>query len=63
MEGIQFVVNGKGKKTNVLIDLEKYGNIWEEFYDRVLIETRKDEPRESLSSVREKLKQQGKLNA
>lgn len=63
MEGIQFVVNGKGKKTNVLIDLEKYGNLWEEFYDRVLIETRKNEPRESLSSVREKLRQQGKLNA
>ena len=33
MQGIQFVTNDKGKKIAVMIDLRKYGEIWEDFYD------------------------------
>lgn len=62
MEGIQFVVDATGKKKAVLIDLEKYGELWEDFYDRLIAHLRVDEPRESLESVRAFLQQQGKLN-
>ena len=33
MEGIQYVIDDKGQKTAVLIDLMKYGKLWEDFYD------------------------------
>jgi len=33
MEGIQFVVDDAGKKKAVLIDLEEWGEAWENIYD------------------------------
>ncbi len=33
MEGIQFVVDGDGNKTAVVIDLARYGELLEEFFD------------------------------
>ncbi|HEX6385388.1 MAG TPA: hypothetical protein VF177_12010 [Anaerolineae bacterium] len=62
MEGIQFVVDDKGEKTAVLIDLKKYGELWEDFYDSLTARLRAAEPRETLASVKEQLRQQGKLN-
>lgn len=62
MEGIQFVVNEKGERTAVLIDLNKYSELWEDFYDSLLAYSRANEPRESLASVRTALKQQNKLH-
>lgn len=61
MEGIQFVTNDKGQKVAVLIDLEKHGELWEDFYDRLIVRLRQDEPRETLDSVRLRLREQGKL--
>jgi hypothetical protein len=55
MKGIQFLVDEDGRKTAVLIDLRKNAELWEDFYDRALAQSRKDEPRESLESVRKKL--------
>ncbi|MBU0513070.1 MAG: hypothetical protein KKD28_01660 [Chloroflexi bacterium] len=63
MDGIQFVMNDQGQQTAVLIDLSKYGKVWEDFYDTIIAQLRTDEPRESLDFVRENLQQQGKLNA
>jgi len=63
LEGIQFVTNAAGEKTAVLIDLKRYGELWEDFYDALVAHQRADEPRESLEAVREALEQQGKLNA
>jgi len=57
MEGIQFVVDEKGQKTAVLIDLKKHGELWEDFYDSLITRLRADEPRESLESVKERLHQ------
>ena len=62
MEGIQFVINERGERTAVLIDLENYGELWEDFYDILTTRLRTDEPRESLESVKERLRQQGKLD-
>jgi hypothetical protein len=62
MEGVQFVVDSEGKKTGVLINLKKNGTLWEDIYDNWLAQRRKHEPRETLQSVRARLKRQGKLN-
>ena len=61
MEGIHFVTNEKGKKIAVQIDLERYGEIWEDMYDRIVIEQRKSEKRESFDAVEKRLVRAGKL--
>jgi hypothetical protein len=61
MKGIHFVTNDEGKKTAVLIDLKKHGELWEDFYDSLIAHMRAEEPRESLETVKKHLKQQGKL--
>jgi mRNA interferase RelE/StbE len=48
MSGIQFVVDDKGAKKAVVIDLKKFGDVWEDFYDTLIAEGRVNEPRESL---------------
>lgn len=56
MKGIQFVTDEKGKKTAVLIDLKKYGKLWEDFYDNLIADQRENEPRETLESVKRKFR-------
>ena len=36
MKGIQFVIDGQGEKTAVVIDLKKHRNLWEDFYDHAV---------------------------
>lgn len=61
MKGIQFVTDEAGRKTAVLIDLKKYGELWEDIYDSLLARQRANEPRETLESVKRRLRKQGKL--
>ena len=61
VKGIQFVSNDRGQKVTVQINLQKYGEIWEEFYDSLVARSRAKEPRESLESVKKSLIKQGKL--
>ncbi len=62
MEGIQFVTDDRGQKVAVLIDLRKYGELWEDIYDSLTARLRADEPRESIESVEKRLRKQGKLD-
>lgn len=62
MKGVQFVMDDEGKKTAVLIDLKKYGEVWEDFYDSLIAQSRTEELRESLESVKKRLQRQGKLS-
>jgi len=62
MEGIQFVTNDKGDKVAVMIDLQKYGELWEDFYDSLTARSRANEPRETLVFVKKRLRKLGKLN-
>lgn len=55
IKGIQFVTDASGKKTAVLIDLRKHGNLWEDFYDCLVALSRKQENRESMTSVKKRL--------
>ena len=43
MKGVQFVIDDSGKKKAVLIDLEEWGELWEDFYDLMMAESRKHE--------------------
>lgn len=55
MKGVKFLIDEKGEKSAVLIDLKKHSELWEDFYDRATAQSRKGEPRESLESVKKHL--------
>lgn len=63
MSGIEYLVDKRGRKTAVVINLKRHRQLWEDFHDALLAQRRKHEPRESLSSVRQLLIRQGKLSA
>lgn len=44
LKGVQYLVDGSGKRTAVVISLEEWGEIWEDFYDVLVSESRKGEP-------------------
>ena len=56
MGGITYMIDSKGNKTAAVIDLRKHRKLWEDFYDSLLAESRAREPRESLDSVKRRLK-------
>ena len=62
LKGIHFVVDERGEKKAVQIDLKRYGDVWEDFYDTLISKERADELRETLEEVRQSLIEQGKLN-
>ena len=43
IKGIQYIVDDFGKKKSVIIDLEKWGDFWEDFYDILVSKSRRDE--------------------
>jgi len=56
MKGVQFLVDEKGNRTAVLIDLKRNSELWEDFYDLALARGRESEPRESLETVKRRLR-------
>ena len=52
MEGILYVTDDNNKKKFVQIDLEKYGEMWAEFYDVLIAESRKNDERIPLEEVK-----------
>jgi hypothetical protein len=44
LKGIQYVTDSTGRRVAVLISLEEWGKIWEDFYDVLVSESRRDEP-------------------
>lgn len=49
MKGIQFLVDENNKKTAVQIDLDIYGELWEDFYDALLLENRTKPSEDTIS--------------
>ena len=62
MSGISFVIDEFGKKTAAVIDLRRHGQLWEDFYDLLLVAARAQEPRETLEDVKRRLKARSKAN-
>ena len=61
MEGILFVVDEHNNRRFVQIDLEKYGALWEDFYDLIIAESRKNEETVPYNLVKDELRKYGKL--
>jgi hypothetical protein len=61
MEGINYVMDDKNEKVAVQIDLRKYGELWEDFHDSLIVEIRMDEEKIPLEEVIRDLKAKGKL--
>ena len=62
MKGIQFVVDDTGEKRAVLIDLSEWGDLWEDIYDVLVSESRRDEPTVSWEELKAETKQEGSRN-
>ncbi len=61
VKGVQFLVDETGTRTAVVIDLKKNPDLWEDIYDVAIARKRATEPRESLESVKDRLRRAGKL--
>ena len=61
MKGVQFVVDDKGHRTGVFIDLLKNPDLWEDVFDQALIRRRASESRISLAVLKKDLTRAGKL--
>ena len=56
VKGMQFVVDERGEKTAVVIDLCRHRRLWEDFYDSAVVRARRGEPRETLAAVKRRLR-------
>jgi len=63
MKGVRFLVDEEGQRTGVLIDLKENAELWEDFYDLAVARGRKSDPRETLASVKKRLRKLGKLRS
>jgi hypothetical protein len=61
MKGIQFVVDDRGKKVAVQIDLRTHGELWEDFYDALVVESRRHEKNIPFENVKASLVKTGTL--
>ena len=52
LSGIQYVTDAKGKPVAVQIDLREHGDVWEDFCDALVAESRKKEPHSSWEEVK-----------
>ncbi len=50
--GVAFLVDSRGRRKSVLIDLEQHGSLWEDVYDAYISQQCRSEPRESLATVK-----------
>jgi hypothetical protein len=52
MEGILYLTDDDNKKKFVQIDLEKYGEMWSEFHDVLIAESRKNDEKIPIEEVK-----------
>ncbi|MBC1196451.1 hypothetical protein H0901_14625 [Microcystis aeruginosa BLCCF158] len=62
MKGINFVINEKGEKKAVLIDLEEWGELWEDFSDILVSRSRENESEISWDELKQELETENTLN-
>ena len=55
MKEVEYVIDDKGEKKAVVLDLKIHRDIWEDFCDVLKVKERENDPRESLDSVKKKV--------
>jgi len=63
MTGIQNVTDEEGRKIAVQIDLREHAELWEEFEDVLISQSRRNEESIPIEQAEAKLIQRGKLSA
>ena len=63
MDGVQFLVNEDGEKTAVVLDLQKWGDLWEDFYDTLVSRSRAEEKSVSWDALQAELEQDDSSDA
>lgn len=63
MPGIEFLIDRKGRKKAVLIDLKKHKALWEDLFDAYTAHQRRNEARESVANVRRLIEAKAKRKA
>jgi hypothetical protein len=61
MRGVKYLYSANGKRTGVLIDLERNRALWEDLFDIALARTRAGEPTVAWTAVRHRLERGGRL--
>jgi hypothetical protein len=61
MDGILYLVDDSNKKRYVQNDLEKYGEIWEDFHDLIVANNREKEPTITFEELEKELIEEGLL--
>ncbi len=61
LRGVKYVVDAKGRRTAVQIDLRSNAALWEDILDVAVARERADELTDSLDAVRRRLQKAGKL--
>lgn len=59
--GIQFLTDGKGRKTAAVINLKKHKQLWEDIEDVLVSQSRRHEKRIPFEKVKADLIKNGKL--
>lgn len=61
LRGVKYLVDAKGRRTAVQIDLRANSALWEDILDVAVARERAIEPTYSLDAVRRRLQKAGKL--
>jgi hypothetical protein len=62
MKGVQFVTDVEGNKVAVVLDLQEWGELWEDIYDNMLASERAQEPGMTLGEFETELRGEGLLS-
>ena len=61
LRGVKYLLDAKGRRTAVQIDLRKNAVLWEDILDVAVARHRASEPTEGLDAVRRRRQKAGKL--
>ena len=62
MTGIHYVTDEKGNPTAVMLDLNEWGELWEDIYDGIIAEERKNEPLVTWDEVKRQLSEKHEVS-
>lgn len=62
IKGVQFVTDVEGNRVAVVLDLQEWGELWEDIYDNMLASERAEEPGMTLDQFEAELREEGLLS-